>query len=171
MYEYGQARRHTEPAEGEAIMAEAFSQQFCSVAPCGVGGRIITGQRLQNCLVRVADGELALIQAPATLIAKGPAANIRIVTPPAIRKIGTAVILQVGGDLLAVEFDGVYRRQQSHEKSTAKRRSPFTNALRQVFSISDIMSAPKAMRLGRELARECTTALLAAGAVDNNVSR
>lgn len=147
-------------------MAEAFSQQFCSVAPCGAGGRIITGQRLQNCLVQVADGELTLVQAPAKLVARTPASAVRIVTPPAIRKIGTAIILQVGDDLLAVEFDGVYRRQQSHAKSTAKRRSPVTNALRQIFSINDITSAPKAMRLGRKLASECTAALLAAGAVD-----
>jgi hypothetical protein len=147
-------------------MAETFSQQFCSVAPCGVGGKVITGRRLQNCLVQVADGELALIQAPATLIARAPAANIRIVTPTAIRKIGTGVILQVGGDLLAVEFDGVYRRQQSHAKNAAKPRSPFTTVLRQIISVSDITGVPNAMRLGRELTRECIAALLAAGAVD-----
>jgi hypothetical protein len=79
------------------------------VTPCDADGRIITGRRMQNCLVQVSDGELALIQAPATLIARAPAAGIRIVTPPTLRKIGTGVILQVGDDLLAVEFGGVYR--------------------------------------------------------------
>jgi hypothetical protein len=140
-------------------MAEAFSQQFCSVAPCGAGGRIVTGQRLHNCLVQVADGELTLIQAPSTLVAQVPVAGVEIVTPPTLRKVGTGVIIKVDGKLLAVEFDVVYRRQQAH---AGRRRS----WLSRFFGISDMTTLPKAMRLGRQLGREFIAALLAAGAAD-----
>ena len=147
-------------------MTEAFSQLFCSVAPCGAGGRIITSRRLRDCHVQVADGELTLVQPPARPIVRTSASMVRIVTPPTLRKVGTALVLQIDDDLLAVEFDVVYRRQRSHAENAAKRRFPAAGALREIFSISAITSIKKAMRLGRELARECTAALLAAGAVD-----
>lgn len=107
-------------AEGIRIMAETFSQEFCSVAPCGTGGRIVTGARLRNCLVKVADGELVLIQAPSPLVVRAPAAGVEIVTPPGLRKVGTVVIIGVSGKLLAVEFDGVYRRQQAYARQVAR---------------------------------------------------
>lgn len=143
-------------------MTKAFSQQFCTLAPCGAGGRILAGARMPDCLVEVTDGELTLIQAPATLVARTPAAAVRIVTPSAVRKIGTAVILKLNAKLLAVEFDMVYRRQQEHGKPGT---STAAKVARNLLSLSDITSAPKAMRLARELARDFTAALVTAGAV------
>lgn len=144
-------------------MTAAFSQQFCTVAPCGAGGRIVTGARVPNCLVEVTGTELNLTQAPATLIASKPAAEVRIVTPPALRKIGTAVILELDAKLLAVEFDMVYRRQREYGKGGV---STAVTIARNFFSLSDITSAPRAMRLARELARDFTAALVTAGAAE-----
>lgn len=146
-------------------MTETFSQQFCSLAPCGAGGRVTTGARMHNCLVQVQDGELTLIQAPATLVAKVPVASVEIVTPPTLRRIGTAVVLRLDGRLLAVEFDGVYRRQRAR----ANGRKPTLGALvARAFSLGDVTSLRKSMRLGRELSSDFTTALVAAGAGDRN---
>lgn len=143
-------------------MTETFSQQFCTLAPCGAGGRILTGARMPNCLVEVADSELTLIQAPATLVAKTPVAAVRIVTPPALRKVGTGVILNLDGKLLAVEFDRVYRRQLGYGKP---RKSTAVKIARNFFSLNDITTLPKSMRLARALTRDFTAALVAAGAV------
>lgn len=148
-------------------MAETFSQEFCSIAPCGAGGRIITGPRLRNCLVQVANGELTLIQAPSTLVANTPVAGVEIVTPPMLRKVGTGVILRLDRNLLAIEFDMVYRNQQAYARRAAGRQtSPLAGILRRMFRLSDVTSLRKAMRLARQLARDFTTALLAAGATD-----
>jgi hypothetical protein len=150
-------------------MTETFSQMFCSLAPCGAGGRVITGQRMRDCLVQVADGELTLIQAPSTLVAKTPAAAVEIVTPRTLRKIGTGVILLLEGKLLAVEFDMVYRRQQDYAKKPRAGAAALIGALRRVFSVSDITRLPKSMRLGRQLTSEFSIALAAAGAIDRIV--
>ncbi len=157
------------------IMAETFSQQFCSLARCGAGGRVVTGRRARNCLVQVAGGELIIIMAPSVLLARVPAPMVEIVTPPTLRKIGTSVILWLGGldgaPLFAVEFDTVYRGQRAHaRRAAANGQSGFRalgGAVRRFFGISDITTLPQAMRLGRELAREFTAALLAAGAVSH----
>ena len=134
-------------------MAVTFSQQFCSLARCGAGGRIVAGRRARNCLVQVADGKLVIVMAPSVLLARVPAPMVEILTPPALRKIGTSVVLWLGGldgaPLFAVEFDTVYRR------------------MRRLSGVRDITALPQAMRLGRELAREFTAALLTAGAVSH----
>jgi len=146
-------------------MTETFSQQFCSLAPCGAGGRVTTGARMHNCLVQVRDGELTLLQAPATLVAKVPAASVEIVTPPTQRRIGTAVVLSLDGRLLAVEFDGVYRRQRAPANG---RKATLGTAVARAFSLSDITSLRKSIRLGRELSSDFTAALMGAGARDRN---
>jgi hypothetical protein len=153
-------------AKDEGIMAGAFSQMFCSLAPCGVGGRIVTGQRMRNCLVQVADGELTLLQAPSTLVARAPATLVEIVTPRTLRKVGSAVVLLLDGRLLAVEFDGVYRRQREYARKRASGMTAVIRTLRRTFSVGDITDLPKSMRLARQLTSEFTTALLAAGAID-----
>ena len=150
----------------KGTVTASFSQMFCSLAPCGAGGRIVAGQRMRNCLVQVADGELALIEAPSTLVAKTPAGAVEIVTPGTLRKVGTGVILLLDGKLLAVEFDMVYRRQQEYAKKPRSGAAALLGALRQTFSVSDITNLPKAMRLGRQLTSEFSTALIAAGAID-----
>jgi len=151
-------------------MARTFSQMFCSLAPCGAGGRIVTGQRMQNCLVQVADGELTLIQAPSTLVARMPAAAVEIVTPRTLRKVGTGVILLLDGRLLAVEFDMVYRRQQEYASKPTSGVAAFIGALKRAFGVRDITSFPKAMRLGRQLTSDFTAALLASGAIDRTAT-
>jgi hypothetical protein len=150
-------------------MTGTFAQEFCSVAPCGAGGRIVTGSRLRNCLVQVADGQLTVTQAPAIPVLNIPAAGIRIVTPPTLRKIGTGVIVQTGDQLLAVEFDTVYRRQQDYDRQQAEAAKPaivrWLSAVARVFSLSDITSLRRSIRLARRLTGEFTAALLAYGAV------
>lgn len=140
-------------------MTGGFSQEFCSVAPCGAEGRIITGRRLANCQVRIGDdGELVLRHGSAE-VARAPAAGVQIVTPPGIRRIGTAVILLVDSRVLAVEFDSVYRRQ----RESAGTGSRAGRVLRAVFGLPNVS---RGMRLGRTLAAQFAAALTAAGAAD-----
>jgi hypothetical protein len=156
-------------------VAETFSQQFCSLARCGAGGRVVAGRRARNCLVQVADGKLVIIMAPSVLLARVPAPMVEILTPPALRKIGTSVVLWLGGldgaPLFAVEFDTVYRRQQAFDRRAAADPESGFRALggvmRRLPGVSDITALPQAMRLGRELALKFTTALLTAGAVSH----
>ena len=155
----------------EGTVARTFSQMFCSLAPCGAGGRIVAGQRMRNCLVQVADGELTLIQAPSTLVARTPASSVEIVTPRTLRKVGAAVIILLDGRLLAVEFDMVYRRQQEYAGKPASGVAALIGALRRAFGVREIASLPKAMRLGRQLTSDFSTALLAAGAIDRTATR
>ena len=153
-------------------MAETFSQQFCSLVRCGAGGRIVAGRRVRNCLVQVAGGELVIVMAPSVLLARVPASMVEIVTPPALRKVGTSVVLWLdgldGAPLFAVEFDTVYRGQRACARhAAADGKSGFRalgGVVRRLFGVSDITALPEAMRLGRELAREFTAALLTAGA-------
>src|ERR1039457_2185412 len=156
-------------------MAETFSQQFCSLARCGAGGRVVTGKRARNCLVQGADGDLLIIMAPSVALARGPAPMVEVLPPPALRKIGTSVILWLGGldgaPLFAVEFDTVYRRQRAYARRAAPngkaRAGTLRGAVRRFLGVSDITTLPEAMRLGRELTREFTAALLTAGTVSH----
>jgi hypothetical protein len=103
--------------------AGTFSQQFCSLARCGAGGRIVTGRQARNCLVQVAGGELVIVMAPAVLLARVPASMVEIITPPGLRTVGTSVVLWLGGldgaPLFAVEFDTVYRGQRACARRAA----------------------------------------------------
>ena len=133
-------------------MAETFSQQFCSLVRCGAGGRIVAGRRVRNCLVQVAGGELVIVMAPSVLLARVPASMVEIVTPPALRKVGTSVVLWLGGldgaPLFAVEFDTVYRRQQAYAgRAAANGKSgsgTLGGAVRRFLGVSDIPTLPEA---------------------------
>jgi hypothetical protein len=133
-----------------------FSQQFCSLARCGAGGRVVTGRRARNCLVQVADGKLVIVMAPSVLLASVPAPMVEILTPPALRTIGTSVVLWLGGldgaPLVAVEFDTVYRRQRAFDRrAAADPESGFRTlggVMRRLSGVSDITALPQAMRLG-----------------------
>jgi hypothetical protein len=100
---------------------------------------------------------------------------VEILTPPALRTIGTSVVLWLGGldgaPLFAVEFDTVYRRQRAWARCAAADPESGFRALggvmRRLSGVSDITALPQAMRLGRELAGEFTTALLTAGAISH----
>jgi hypothetical protein len=138
-------------------MSETFRREFCSVVPCTAGGRIITGQRVRNCLVQVKDGEMVLGQVPGVLVAQAPTAQVQIVTPAALRKVGTCVVVRLDDDeLLAVEFDGVYRLQ--------RRRGKPRGFLREVFSLDPLTTIGKSTRLARQLSRDFAAALITAGA-------
>jgi hypothetical protein len=129
-------------------VGELFSQQFCTVAPVGAGGRIVTGGKIEPCLVRVADGTLTIIQAPAVPVAEASASTLAIVTPPVIRRIGTAAVIRIDGRLLSVAFDMVHSRQGGGGMFSA------------------VTGVRKGMRLGRDLTAAFTSALRAAGAAD-----
>lgn len=146
-------------------MSEAFSQDFCSVVPVGLGGRIIAGQRIAPCLVRIDLGVLTIARMRGgEAVAQVPVAGLEIATPPMLRKVGTSAVLRIDGELLAVEFDTVYTRRK------AAGSSGIGGVLRRGFSISAVTDAPKALKLGRELTRTFTTALLAIGAVDTSAA-
>ena len=142
-------------------MGETFSQQYCTLEPCGAGGYVVTGARMHNCLVKVADGELTMIQAPSIRVARVPVSSVRVVTPDALRKIGTSVLLQLDGKLLNVDFGMVYRRQQARAR---KRRPPVAEFARNLFAFRNFTTLPGGITVARELAREFTAALAAAGA-------
>jgi hypothetical protein len=144
-------------------MEETFSQQYCTLEPCGAGGYVVKGARMHNCLVKVANGELTMIQAPSIRVAKVPVPSVRIVTPDALAKIGTSVLLQVDGKLLNVDFGMVYRRQQARAR---KRRSPVVEFARNLFAFRNFTTLPNGIPLARELARGFTAALTAAGATN-----
>ena len=112
-----------------------------------------TGGKIAPCLVRVADGTLTIIQAPAVPVAEAPASDLAIVTPPMIARIGTAAVIRIDGRLLSVGFDMVHSYQGGG--------GPF----------SAITGVRKGMRLGRELAAAFTGALRAAGAADETARR
>jgi hypothetical protein len=96
---------------------------------------------------------------PGTLVAQAPAAQVQIVTPPALRKAGTAVVVRLDdGELLAVEFDAVYRRQQQRGKPRG--------FLREVFNLDPLTTIGKSTRLARQLSRDFTAALVTSGAMD-----
>lgn len=103
--------------------------------------------KLAPCLVQVASGTLT-IQAPGQAVAGAPAAGVAIVTPAAVGRIGTVVVIRVDGRRLSVAFDMVYSRRHPGG------------------AFSTFTGAGKGMRLGHELARAFATALRAAGAAD-----
>lgn len=144
-------------------MRETFSQQYCTLEPCGAGGYVVTGARMHNCLIKVADGELTMIQAPSIRVAKVPVPSVRIVTPKALAKIGTSVVLQLDGKLLNVDFAMVYRRQQARAR---KRRSPAAEFAGNLFAFRNFTTLANGIPLARELAHEFTAALIVAGATD-----
>jgi len=59
----------------------------------------------------------------------------------------------------------VYRRQRAHAND---RKPTLGTVVARAFSLSDITSLRKSLRLGRELSGEFTTALVAAGARDGS---
>lgn len=143
-------------------MGETFSQQYCTLEPCGARGYVVTGARMHNCLVKVADGQLTMIQAPSIQVAKVPVPSVRIVTPGALATIGTSVLLQLEGRFLNVDFGHVYGRQQARAR---KRRSPVVEFARNLFSFRNVTTLANGIPLARALAQEFTAALTAAGAV------
>jgi hypothetical protein len=74
-------------------------------------------------------------------------------------KVGTAVVVRLeDGELLAVEFDSVFRRQQQRGKPRS--------FLREVFSLDPLTTIGKSTRLARQPSRDFAAALITAGALD-----
>jgi len=147
-------------------MPETFSQRFCSIAPSAPTGWIYIKKRRENCLVRVADGELTVLQEPeGGPVVRAPIAEVQVVTPPELRGL-LIVFLEYERSWLAVEFSGVYRAQ----RAAAGQRPTDSGLLRRTFGF-----APRVGELSRCLTRQLsadfTTALLAAGATDNPTHR
>jgi hypothetical protein len=106
----------------------------------------------------VAGDALEITHQPGRLLLKVPASEVEILSPM-LRRLAEVVVLRVKGELVAVEFDFVYRRK----RFLSSRQRGFLLAMRAVFLASSITYLP-AVRLGRRLAAEFTAALVAAGA-------
>jgi hypothetical protein len=141
-------------------MSEAtFSQEFCTIVPSTAGGWLVAGERIRNCVVRVQDGDLFIGQVPGKLIAQVPAQTVQIMTPGALRKIGTAVSVRLSdGQLLSVDFGFAHLTQRNLNKHRG--------FLAQVFNFDSITQVRKGTRLGRQLCDQFRTALIHAGATD-----
>jgi hypothetical protein len=147
-------------------MPETFSQRFCSVAPSSPTGWIYLHERRENCLVRVADGELTVLQEPeGGPVIRAPNAEVKIVTPPELRGL-LIVFLEYDHTWLAVEFSGVYRAQ----RAAAGQRSADSGLLKTIFGLAPTVGE-LSTRLTCQLAADFTTALLAAGATDSPTPR
>ncbi len=145
-------------------MSEAFSQQFCTIAPVSQSG-LVAGSQVSPCLVTVAGADLTIIASPATLIARVPVAGLEICTPALMRKIGTGAAVRIEGAMVGVTFDMVYARQKHHDAKQKGGPASAHFAMR-VVSIVTFADARHAVRHGRQLARDFKAALLAAGATD-----
>jgi hypothetical protein len=153
-------------AEGVAEVAEDASAVYKAVAG---GGTVVTdildaGDAAAQTAAKAADVQMVpkMLEEMKQVVSVRP---VEIVTPPTLRRIGTAVVLKLDGRLLAVEFDGVYRRQRAR----ANGRKPTLGAVvARAFSLGDVTSLRKSMRLGRELSGDFTTALVAVGAGGRN---
>jgi hypothetical protein len=145
-------------------MGEAFSQELCSMEPCKDSIRwVVSRPRTAPCTVRVADGELMIIQEPGGLVVRVPTAGLKIVTPRRVRKLQAGVVLQIGGKPVAVMFDLVYARQQFR----AARKEGRGALIGQV--AKPAASTRGNLGLARQITAEFMAALLAGGAIDTTV--
>lgn len=116
--------------------------------------------RTAPCTVRVADGELTIIEEPDKPVVRVPTAGLKIITPLRVQKLKAGVVLQISGKPVAVMFDLVYARQQFRAASQQGKGS-----------LIGQVAKPAANTQGNlELARRITAkfmaSLLAGGAVD-----
>jgi hypothetical protein len=147
------------PAAPGARASAEFSQQFCSVTRATAGGNLNAGIPDTAFLVRIADGWLSVIEAPAIPVFRVPASEVQITTPRWQRKIGTGTILGIGGQLWSVQFGSVYQAEAAHAGGGG--------AIRAMFSAG----APRrSLRRGREINERFTAALLTAGAIDTSAT-
>ena len=141
-------------------MDETFVQEFCSAAVCRANGLTpIRAKRVAPCIVRVADGDLTIALHSGELLLKAPASELEIVSPK-WRKFATTVFIRINGQVTAVEFDVVYQL----EKILTSHQRGILWGLQVMLHLSTNITYIPAIRLGRRLAAEFQTALLAAGA-------
>lgn len=132
----------------------AFSQQYCSVVPYQAGGALVAGRKRQSCLVRVRDGELIIIEAPADLVDVAPVTTIEIDTPALQRKLGTAVFVKMNSNRWAIDF-GLVGQREAYRRGGPRR-------FLAIFGIG----SPKAIGRSRQLTRDFVAVLLSEGATD-----
>jgi hypothetical protein len=142
-------------------MSEAFSQELCSMEPFKDSIRwVVSRPRTPPCTVRVADGELTIIQEPGEPVVRVPTAGLKIVTPRRVRKLEAGVVLQIGGRPVAVMFDLVYARQQFRAASKEGKGALIGQVARPAANTRGNLD------LARQITAEFMAALLAGGAVD-----
>jgi hypothetical protein len=145
-------------------VSETFSQKYAVVAKTTAGGRIISGPKIQGCLVRIDLGVLTISHAT-QVVAQVPVQGLEIVTPPMYRKIGTGVVLRIEGQPYSVEFDTVYQTEK-----LAATKPGAGRFLKAAFGTGNITAVPKGLRLGKEITKTFLAALLAEGAVDTTAA-
>ena len=121
---------------------------------------LMSRPRTSHCTVRVADGELTIIQEPDELAVRVPTAGLEIVTPRRLRKLEVGVVLEIGGKPVAVMFDLVHARQQFRAASQQGKGALIGEVARPVANSRGNMA------LARQITARFVAALLAEGAVD-----
>lgn len=122
------------------------------------------GVKIRSCLVEVADGVLTIVAAPDNVLCHWSIAGLEIASPPILAKIGTGVALRFGDQLISVNFDTVVTGRKAN---AARSKGMLARVL---FFVGYACGAGVAygiggIRVGRQLAREFTAALLAEGAI------
>jgi hypothetical protein len=142
-------------------MSEAFSQELCSMEPFKDSFRwAMSRPQTPPCTVRVADGELTVVQESGELALRVPTAGLRIVTPRRLRRIEAGVVLQIGAKPVAVMFDQVYARQQLRAAAQRGKGAVIGQIARPVAGTRGNLA------LARQITAKFLTALLAGGAID-----
>lgn len=142
-------------------MTEDFSQQYCHVVPAAAGGMVIAGRHRQSCLVKVADGTLTIIEAPAALVLQVPVGEVVISTPKLQRALGAATIFTIGEKWWSVDFGRTGRIERLKSSGVLGR-----------LAIAFLMSgARKDAHRATELNRAFAAALRSQGATDRNPAK
>ena len=142
-------------------MSETFAQELCSMEPFKDSLRwLLSRPYTAPSTVRVADGELTIIQHPDELVVRVPTAGLKIVTPRRLRNIDAGVVLQIDGKQVAVMFDLVYARQQFRAASEQGKGALIGQVAKPA------ANARGNLGLARQITAEFRAALLAGGAID-----
>lgn len=116
--------------------------------------------RTTPCTVRVADGELTIIEEPDKPVVKVSTHGLKIITPRRVQKLEAGVILQISGKPVAVMFDLVHTRQQFRAASQ-QGKGPLVGQV-----AKPAANTRGNLNLARQITAKFLTALLAGGAVD-----
>jgi hypothetical protein len=142
-------------------LTEDFSQQYCNVVPARAGGMLVAGRHRRSCLVKVADGTLTVIAAPAAIVLQVPAADVVISTPKLQRALGAGTIFTIGEKWWSVDFGRTGRIERL-------KSSGVFGKLAITFLMAGIR---KDTRRARELNQAFAAALRSHGATDRNPAK
>ncbi|OLT33643.1 hypothetical protein BJF79_34295 [Actinomadura sp. CNU-125] len=142
-------------------MSQTFSQELCSLEPFKDSlWWAIKRPRTVPCTVRIEDGELTITRESDEPVVQVPIRGLEIVTPRRVRKLEAGVVLQVGGEPVAVMFDQVHARQRLRDANQQGMGAVGGHLAKPVANTKGNMA------LAREITAEFLAALLAGGAVD-----